>query len=143
MMIIFSWHLTNRNLAGAAGADRQIVLFKLVNALADQLRGVFAPYYKSLADLMVGHLGGSKHSGKRKRSVTKALPEYDGPDAPFLRYQARSLKDSEQHSHTNEANVNSFTLPCRCIPIFSGSNRLAQLLRHVDIVRNLARKTTK
>ena len=81
------------NAAGISGADRQIVLFKLVNALADQLRGVFAPYYKTLAELMVGHLGGSKATvsgvAKKKRRMTEALSEYDGPDAPFLRYQAR------------------------------------------------------
>ena len=89
--------LSNYDAAGIPGADRQIVLFKLVNALANQLRGVFAPYYKTLAELMVGHLGGSRVTvsgiSKKKRSITRALSEYDGPDAPFLRYQARLLAD--------------------------------------------------
>ncbi len=78
--------------AGVAGPERQIVLFKLVNALAQQLRGVFVPYYRHLLTLMTSHLAGSGGSGKRKRSRTSGPPAaqaYAGPDAPFLRFQAR------------------------------------------------------
>ena len=76
------------------------MLFKLTNAIADQLRGVFTPYFKPLANLMVGHLGGTRASvsGKRKRRATSALAEYDGPDGPFLRLQASpALKPKPSH----------------------------------------------
>jgi len=79
------------------GPERQIVLFKLVNALAEQLRGVFVPYYRHLLDLMLVNLGGSRSSnlssgGKRKRGRAAGPSSvYAGPDAPFLRLQAGLL----------------------------------------------------
>jgi len=78
--------------AGVAGPERQIVLFKLVNALAEQLRAVFVPYFRHLLGLVTTHLASSS-GGKRKREhVPKpsSAEAYAGPDAPFLRLQVSS-----------------------------------------------------
>ena len=82
-----------------AGPERQSVLFKLVNALAQQLRGVFVLYYRHLLGLMTSHLA-STSRGKRKRSHThkpSSAEAYAGPDAPSLRLQVHQLALLHRH----------------------------------------------
>ena len=86
--------MTSKNAAGERGPERQIVLFKVVSALAEQLRGVFVPYYKHLLDLSVAHLGGALEKGtpgKKKKQKLATGSEYGGPDAGLLRLQVISF----------------------------------------------------
>lgn len=81
--------------AGERGPERQVALFKAVNALADQLRGVFVPYFRNLLNLSVDHLGGSRSmetaAGTRKKRKS-AGSGIEGPVGLLLKFEVRETR---------------------------------------------------
>ena len=82
--------LRDELIAGAHLAKRQIIFYKVINALADGLRSVFVPYFRHLQNAMVTHLSGetshrSNATPKKKRKTSAVLPQ--GEQSAAIQFQ--------------------------------------------------------
>lgn len=93
---VAGWPLIWNTLAeGERGPERQIALFKVVNGLADSLRGVFVPYYRHLVDLAASHLAGGKSDSSSKKKKRRISLISESPDATLLRHEVRALPEMQ------------------------------------------------
>lgn len=78
---------------GTSILDRQYVFFKVINAIAEGLRGIFVPYYKHILDSIISHLSsGNSQSAKTPKKKRKlSQPQADDKQMTLIRFEVSNF----------------------------------------------------